>query len=67
MNDIPSTPEEEEAWKQLEIKLPGIDILAIPRASREDLERLERNAKNPINSRKHAPTIRIADPLDLED
>ena len=53
------TPEEDEAWKELESRLNELqnmtkealqtyfDKLKIPRATREDLETLEREARRP--------------------
>jgi hypothetical protein len=48
-NEFEYTPEEEEAWKVLESKMP--------RATQEDLERLEREAKKPKN--KQYPAISV--------
>ena len=48
-NEFDYTPEEDEAWKQLESKIPLVQKPAwmIACASKEDLERLEREARKP--------------------
>ena len=48
-NEFEYTPEEDEAWKVLESKIPLVQKPAwmIVCASKEDLERLEREAKKP--------------------
>lgn len=50
-NEFEYTPEEDEAWKVLESKIPFVQKPAwmIVCASKEDLERLEREAKKPKN------------------